>query len=50
VVVGGIIPRADHARLTEMGVARVYTPEDYDLNAMMDDLVQVIQSHQPAAV
>ena len=35
VVVGGIIPEADAARLRAMGVARVYTPKDFKLNRIM---------------
>ncbi len=42
VVVGGIIPPEDAARLLEAGVARVYTPKDYDLNAIMADIVDVV--------
>jgi (2R)-ethylmalonyl-CoA mutase len=42
VVVGGIIPPEDAATLIAAGVARVYTPKDYDLNAIMADIVDVI--------
>ncbi len=42
VVVGGIIPPEDAAKLSEAGVARVYTPKDYDLNAIMADIVALI--------
>jgi len=42
VVVGGIIPEADQRELTELGVARVYTPKDYDMRAIMADLVEVV--------
>jgi len=38
VVVGGIIPDADRATLREAGVARVYTPKDYRLAAIMHDI------------
>ena len=38
-VVGGIIPDEDVATLTAMGVARVYTPKDFQLNRIMLDLV-----------
>jgi len=41
-VVGGIIPPEDAARLKQAGVARVYTPKDYDLNAIMADIVALI--------
>jgi (2R)-ethylmalonyl-CoA mutase len=39
VVVGGIIPDADAERLKGFGVARVYTPKDFDLNRIMLDIV-----------
>jgi (2R)-ethylmalonyl-CoA mutase len=42
VVVGGIIPAADAASLREAGVAAVYTPKDWDLNAMMRDIVDLV--------
>ena len=35
VIVGGIIPDDDAARLSAMGVARVYTPKDFELNVIM---------------
>ncbi len=44
VVVGGIIPDADAKRLTDAGVARVYTPKDFELNAIMRDLVAIIRA------
>ena len=44
VVVGGIIPPEDAARLRALGVARVYTPKDYDLNAILADIVSVVDS------
>jgi (2R)-ethylmalonyl-CoA mutase len=40
--VGGIIPPEDSARLIAAGVARVYTPKDYDLNAIMADIVDLV--------
>ncbi len=39
VVVGGIIPDEDAAALSAMGVARVYTPKDFELNRIMEDIV-----------
>jgi (2R)-ethylmalonyl-CoA mutase len=44
VVVGGIIPGADAARLRAAGVARVFTPRDFALTGIMDDLVTVIRA------
>jgi (2R)-ethylmalonyl-CoA mutase len=39
VIVGGIIPDDDAKRLLEMGVSRVYTPKDFELNTIMADIV-----------
>ncbi len=47
VIVGGIIPDDDAARLKAMGVARVYTPKDFELNMIMQDIVTLAD---PAAV
>ena len=44
VVVGGIIPAADEARLREQGVASVFTPKDHDLTAAMAVIVDTIRS------
>lgn len=43
VVVGGIIPDADARRLTGLGVAKVFTPKDYELNDIMDTIVDVVE-------
>ncbi len=42
VVVGGIIPAADAAALEAAGVARVYTPKDFELNAIVADIVDLV--------
>jgi (2R)-ethylmalonyl-CoA mutase len=42
VVVGGIIPPADAEALVKAGVARVYTPKDFDLTQIMRDVVAVV--------
>jgi len=42
VVVGGIIPDVDADALRQAGVAAVYTPKDWDLNAMMRDLIGLV--------
>jgi (2R)-ethylmalonyl-CoA mutase len=49
VVVGGIIPDEDAARLKEMGVARVYTPKDFELNRIMFDIVALADKKAVAA-
>ncbi|KGJ20077.1 protein meaA [Paracoccus sanguinis] len=49
VTVGGIIPDEDAKRLTAMGVARVYTPKDFELNRIMMDLVALVDPADRAA-
>ncbi|WP_281954575.1 protein meaA [Pseudophaeobacter arcticus] len=41
VVVGGIIPDEDAEKLGKMGVARVYTPKDFELNTIMADIIKL---------
>jgi len=49
VVVGGIIPEEDAARLRKAGVKRVYTPKDFDLARIMDEVVDVVTESAAAA-
>ena len=49
VIVGGIIPDEDAARLRAMGVARVYTPKDFQLNTIMMDIVALVEPSVEAA-
>ncbi|SHI98824.1 (R)-ethylmalonyl-CoA mutase [Shimia gijangensis] len=49
VVVGGIIPDDDADRLRAMGVARVYTPKDFELNTIMQDVVTLVDPKAVAA-
>ncbi|TVQ55402.1 MAG: protein meaA [Rhodobacteraceae bacterium] len=44
VVAGGIIPDADAAELKSYGVARVYTPKDFELNKIMADIVGLVEA------
>ena len=48
-VVGGIIPEDDAKALQTMGVARVYTPKDFQLNRIMLDLVALADPSPVAA-
>jgi (2R)-ethylmalonyl-CoA mutase len=48
-VVGGIIPEDDARTLQAMGVARVYTPKDFQLNQIMLDLVALADPAPVAA-
>jgi (2R)-ethylmalonyl-CoA mutase len=43
VVVGGIIPAEDRERLLRSGVKRVYTPKDFELGAIVADIVDVVR-------
>ena len=49
VIVGGIIPETDAEELRAMGVARVYTPKDFDLNRIMLDIVALVAGEGRAA-
>ena len=49
VIVGGIIPDEDAQRLLNMGVARVYTPKDFQLNTIMMDIVALVEPGAEAA-
>jgi ethylmalonyl-CoA mutase len=48
VVVGGIIPAADAAALRQAGVARVYTPRDFDLNRIMSEIAELVAEREVA--
>jgi len=50
VVVGGIIPPEDESVLLGKGVARVYTPKDFAIGQMMDDMLDLVEQHRAAAV
>jgi len=41
VVAGGIIPAEDQAKLLAAGVARVYTPKDYELSRIMGEVAEL---------
>jgi (2R)-ethylmalonyl-CoA mutase len=42
VVVGGIVPDADAERLRAAGVARVFTPKDFEITDVLDQVVDAI--------
>ena len=42
VVVGGVIPDGDAEKLRSLGAARVYTPRDHDLTAMVGEMADLI--------
>ncbi|MCE2737259.1 MAG: protein meaA [Rhodobacter sp.] len=48
-VVGGIIPEDDAARLRALGVAAVYTPKDFELNRIMMDVIGLVDASPVAA-
>tara|TARA_B110000467_G_scaffold142362_1_gene143731 strand:- start:76 stop:972 length:897 start_codon:yes stop_codon:yes gene_type:complete len=49
VLVGGIIPEDDADRLRAMGISRVYTPKDFELNRIMFDIVALADPDQKAS-
>jgi (2R)-ethylmalonyl-CoA mutase len=42
VVIGGIIPPDDAETLLSDGVARVYTPKDFEINRMIGDIADLV--------
>ncbi|MDC3169498.1 methylmalonyl-CoA mutase family protein [Paracoccaceae bacterium] len=45
VIVGGIIPEQDFDRITKMGVKRIYTPKDYDLNKIISEMSEFVEEN-----
>ena len=43
VIVGGIIPERDFEIIRKMGVKKVYTPKDYDLNTIISDMSDFVE-------
>jgi (2R)-ethylmalonyl-CoA mutase len=43
VIVGGIIPSEDAKALRDKGVAAIFTPKDYQLTDMMDEIVSLVR-------
>ena len=46
VVVGGVIPDDDAAKLRELGVAAVFTPKDHDLTAAIGVIADLVAERQ----
>jgi (2R)-ethylmalonyl-CoA mutase len=44
VIVGGIIPEADAPKLTERGVAKVFTPKDFEITDVLGQIVDAIEA------
>ena len=44
-VVGGIIPREDEKKMLKLGVSRIYTPKNYDVNSIMSDFANILEKH-----
>ncbi|HVE75299.1 MAG TPA: protein meaA, partial [Actinomycetota bacterium] len=48
VIVGGVIPDEDAARLEKQGIARVFTPRDYNLTEAVGEIVELIRKAKSA--
>ena len=46
IVLGGIIPAADQEDLLAAGVARIYTPKDYELAGIMADMADIVEARR----
>jgi (2R)-ethylmalonyl-CoA mutase len=49
VVVGGIIPKVDEEEMLAAGVARVYTPKDFEVSRIMGDIVDLVAERNGVA-
>jgi (2R)-ethylmalonyl-CoA mutase len=50
VVVGGIIPPEDAEKLKSAGVSAVYTPKDFQITDIMEDVVRLVDPEKEEAV
>lgn len=46
VIVGGIIPESDQARLKKIGITAIYTPKDFDIARIMRDIAEITVQHR----
>ncbi len=46
VVVGGIIPERDQTKLVSEGVARIFTPKDFRMGQMLDEVAELAIAHR----
>jgi len=46
VIVGGIIPEDDRESLRAKGIAAVYTPKDFDISRIMDDIAHIVAARR----
>ncbi len=49
IVVGGIIPPEDAKKLMSMGVARVYSPRDFNVSKIIAEILDIVDSPYVAA-
>jgi len=47
VILGGIIPAPDFQALQQKGVKRIFTPKDFDLMAVMNEIMDIINAQKP---
>ena len=45
VIVGGIIPEKDFEKIRSMGIKKIYTPKDYDLNKIILDMSKFVEQN-----
>ncbi len=46
VVVGGIIPESDRENLMKSGAAAIYTPKDFDIARIIDEMTELVASRR----
>jgi len=46
VILGGIIPQMDRAELKTKGIKKIFTPKDFDMMEVMNQIMNVIQQQK----
>ncbi len=46
VILGGIIPTPDFEALYNKGIKRIFTPKDFDLMTVMNDIIDVVHAQK----
>ncbi|MEM6636636.1 MAG: methylmalonyl-CoA mutase family protein [Pseudomonadota bacterium] len=49
IILGGIIPAEDARRLKEIGISKVYSPKDFKINLIMEDIITLADRAEIAA-
>ncbi len=46
VIVGGIVPVSDEPTLYDAGVTRIYTPKNYEISVIIEEMFELVETHR----